>query len=170
RLVEQLLTLARLEAGQAPVLQPLDLAALARQALAEQVPRALQARQQLALDGGDRPLLVQGDGTLLAALLRNLLDNALRYSPPGAQVHLQLGRQDGEPLLSLEDSGPGLDDEALARLGERFFRQLGSGQDGSGLGWSIVRRIAAVHGAALEVDRSPALGGLRVRLRLAGPA
>lgn len=166
RLVEQLLTLARLEAGQAPALQPLDLAALARQSLAEQVPRALQARQQLALDGADRPVRVRGDSTLLAALLRNLMDNALRYSPPGARVHLQLEPQDQEVLLSLEDSGPGLDDAALSRLGERFFRQLGTGQDGSGLGWSIVRRIAAVHGARLTVDRSPDLGGLRVRLHL----
>lgn len=166
RLVEQLLTLARLETGQAPALQPLDLSALARQALAEQAPRALQARQQLALEGADTPRLVKGDSTLLAALLRNLLDNALRYSPRGARIHLQLAQEGGELLLSLEDSGPGLDDEALARLGERFFRQLGTGQDGSGLGWSIVRRIAAVHGARLAVDRSPALGGLRVRLQL----
>ncbi|MGM9516862.1 ATP-binding protein [Roseateles sp. DB2] len=166
RLVEQLLTLARLEAGQSPALQPLDLAALARQSLAEQVPRALQARQQLALDGADAPRVVRGDSSLLAALLRNLLDNALRYSPPGARVHLQLAQDDGEVLLTLEDSGPGLEVPALARLGERFFRQLGTGQDGSGLGWSIVRRIAAVHDARLAVDRSPALGGLRVRLYL----
>ena len=166
RLVEQLLTLARLETGQAPALQPLDLSALARQALAEQVPRALQSRQQLALDGADMPHLVKGDGTLLAALLRNVLDNALRYSPQGARIHLQLAHEGDALQLCLEDSGPGLDDAALARLGERFFRQLGTGQDGSGLGWSIVRRIAAVHGARLAVDRSPALGGLRVRLQL----
>ncbi len=166
RLVEQLLTLARLETGQAPALQPLDLSALARQALAEQVARALAARQQLALEGADTACLVMGDSTLLAALLRNLLDNALRYSPEGARVQLQLGRQAGEVLLSLEDSGPGLDEAALARLGERFFRQLGTGQEGSGLGWSIVRRIAAVHGARVAVDRSTALGGLRVQLWL----
>ncbi len=166
RLVEQLLTLARLETGQGPALQPLDLSALARQALAEQVPRALPARQQLALEGADTVCLVMGDSTLLAALLRNLLDNALRYSPEGARVQLQLGRQAGEVLLCLEDSGPGLDEAALARLGERFFRQLGTGQEGSGLGWSIVRRIAAVHGARVAVDRSTALGGLRVQLWL----
>lgn len=166
RLVEQLLTLARLETGQAPALQTLDLAALARQSLAEQVPRALQARQQLALDGADHRLAVRGDATLLAALVRNLLDNALRYSPQGARVQLQLGQKAGEVQLCLEDSGPGLDEAAMARLGERFFRQLGTGQEGSGLGWSIVRRIAAVHDARVTVDRSTALGGLRVQLWL----
>jgi two-component system sensor histidine kinase QseC len=64
----------------------------------------------------------------------------------------------------VEDSGPGLDEAQRARLGERFFRVLGSGASGSGLGWSIVRRIAAAHGARVEVARSDALGGLAVRV------
>ncbi len=64
--------------------------------------------------------------------------------------------------LQVDDSGPGLSDDDLARLGERFFRVLGSGQDGSGLGWSIVRRIAAAQGATVAVGRSAALGGLSV--------
>jgi two-component system sensor histidine kinase QseC len=65
-------------------------------------------------------------------------------------------------LLSFDDSGPGMAEADIARMGERFFRVVGSGQSGSGLGWSIVRRIAAVHGVEVRVDRSPTLGGLRV--------
>ena len=68
--------------------------------------------------------------------------------------------------LTVQDSGPGLSDADLARLGERFFRVLGSGASGSGLGWSIVRRIATAHGASVEATRSAALGGLQVTLNL----
>ena len=67
-------------------------------------------------------------------------------------------------MLSVEDSGPGLADADAQRVGERFFRVLGSGQSGSGLGWSIVRRIAAAHGASVRVGRSAGLGGLAVDL------
>jgi two-component system sensor histidine kinase QseC len=65
----------------------------------------------------------------------------------------------------VEDSGAGLSDEEMARLGERFYRVLGTGQTGSGLGWSIVRRIAHVYKASVEVTRSSTLGGLCVTIR-----
>jgi two-component system sensor histidine kinase QseC len=67
--------------------------------------------------------------------------------------------------LTVEDAGPGLPPEAIARLGERFYRAEGAADGGSGLGWSLVRRIAALHRIGVAVDRSPALGGLRVVLR-----
>ena len=92
----------------------------------------------------------------------NLVDNALRYSPDGAEVRVAIVHANGPLQLLVEDSGPGLSEADLARLGERFFRVLGSGQSGSGLGWSIVRRIAAAHGATVAVGRSAALGGLAV--------
>jgi two-component system sensor histidine kinase QseC len=120
---------------------------------------------------------VRAEPTLAAVLLRNLVDTAIRYSPPGARVRVRLGRQVHQGadattpagvLLCVEDSGPGLDEEQRARLGERFFRVLGSGASGSGLGWSIVRRIAAAHGARVEAGRSDALGGLAVRVVWAG--
>lgn len=173
RVVAQLLTLSRLEAAaDAPALQPVDLAALARRVVADLAPEAIARGQQMALDAPHTPCPVPGDATLLAVLLRNLVDNAVRYSPPGATVQVAvLAAAPGQGVrLSVDDSGPGLSEAERARLGERFFRVLGSGQDGSGLGWSIVRRIAALHGAALEVARSPALGGLRVQLGFAGTA
>jgi two-component system sensor histidine kinase QseC len=73
----------------------------------------------------------------------------------------------GSVLLVVEDSGPGLPPEHLARLGERFFRALGNERPGSGLGWSIVRRIALALQLSVEVDRSPELGGLRVQVGMA---
>jgi len=103
---------------------------------------------------------------LARVLLRNLLDNALRYSPEGAEVQLQINELgDGHAQLSVEDSGPGLTPEEQARLGERFFRVLGTGQSGSGLGWSIIQRIARLHHLQVGTDRSPGLGGLRVTVR-----
>jgi two-component system sensor histidine kinase QseC len=113
---------------------------------------------------------LQANDALLAVLLRNLVDNALRYSPAGAEVRVAVDRvvaPSGGPSgdrvrLVVEDAGPGLAEAEITRLGERFFRVLGSGQDGSGLGWSIVRRIADVQGARIAVARSAALGGLAV--------
>jgi len=161
RLVDQLLTLSRLEAGAQPPAALLDLGALAQRVLAELAPRAVTRGQALGLDAQPGCQL-RGDETLLAVLLRNLVDNALRYSPDGAEVRIVVSQAGGRVQLQVDDSGPGLDDADLARLGERFFRVLGSGQDGSGLGWSIVRRIADAQGATVQAARSATLGGLAV--------
>jgi two-component system sensor histidine kinase QseC len=164
RLVEQLLTLSRLEAGAALPPAPVDLAALARRVLADLAPQALARGQALTLDA-DAAAVVPGDATLLAVLLRNLVDNALRHAPDGAPVAVRVAPAGGGrgATLQVDDGGPGLPDEQLAKLGERFWRgpQAAAGS-GSGLGWSIVRRIAAVQGLALQVGRSAALGGLSV--------
>ena len=162
RLVEQLLTLSRLDTGaEPPATARLDLGALARQVVADAAPGALARGQALGLDAGP-DCHVQANDALLAVLLRNLVDNALRYSPAGAEVRVAVDRHGDQVRLVVEDAGPGLTEAEIARLGERFFRVLGSGQDGSGLGWSIVRRIADVQGAQVAVARSPALGGLAV--------
>jgi two-component system sensor histidine kinase QseC len=171
-LVEQLLMLSRLEAGDTapngasngPPASPVDLGALAQRVAAEMAPRAIERRQTLGLDAAPG-CTVAGQPTLLAVLLRNLIDNALRYSPDGTEVRLALSVAGGQVRLQVDDSGPGLADADLQRLGERFFRVLGSGQEGSGLGWSIVRRIAAAQGAVVEVARSATLGGLAVAVR-----
>lgn len=167
RLIDQLLMLARLEAGTAaPEMARVDLGALARQVVAALAPAALARRQHLSLDAPLVATLI-GNEALLAALVRNLVDNAIRYSPEEAHVSIALTTDASAVLFTVDDGGPGLDDDALARLGERFFRGLGHEASGSGLGWSIVRRIAEVHHATIEVRRSP-LGGLRVRVRFDG--
>ena len=164
RLVEQLLTLSRLEVAPAVHVAILDLSALTRRVAAELAPVALARRQQLELEA-PLPCDVAGDDMLVAVLLRNLLDNAMRYSPDGASIRIKVSCDEGASLLQLQDSGPGMTEEQMARLGERFYRVLGNDQPGSGLGWSIVRRIAQVHGAELTVARSRALGGLAVTVR-----
>jgi two-component system, OmpR family, sensor histidine kinase QseC len=162
RVVEQLLLLARLEAGDAPPRRTLALADVARQAVAEAAEHPLAKGHALALDVG-APAVAQGDALLTQVLLRNLLDNALRYSPPGTPVTVSVDGDAGW-RLTVEDGGPGLDAAGLARLGQRFQRGDTSAASGSGLGWSIVQRIAALQGWTVEADRSPTLGGLRVRL------
>jgi two-component system sensor histidine kinase QseC len=163
RLVEQLLTLSRLEAGAAPAATWLDLSALVRGVVAELAPQALQKQQTIEVDATE-PCQVQGDATLMAVLVRNLVDNAIRYSPPHAAVRVAVTRQAAQVRLKVEDSGPGMTEPDLQRLGERFFRVIGSGQGGSGLGWSIVRRIAAAQQAAVRVGRCVASGGLAVEV------
>ena len=79
-----------------------------------------------------------------------------------AAIRIEVIRSHGHVRFSIEDSGPGMKDEDMARCGERFFRVLGSGESGSGLGWSIVRRIAAVQQATVTIGRSRRLGGLAV--------
>jgi two-component system, OmpR family, sensor histidine kinase QseC len=179
RLVEQLLQLARLEAeletGEGATAMPgagpghaapetTDLAAKARSLLAELAPQAHARGQSVALDAPSGSVPIAMPAALVQVLLRNLVDNALRYSPDGAVVQV---RVQATPVVTLtvEDSGAGLPADALDRLGERFFRVLGTGQSGSGLGWSIVRRIARRHGLRVAADRSELLGGLRVRVR-----
>ncbi|HET8871600.1 MAG TPA: ATP-binding protein, partial [Aquabacterium sp.] len=108
---------------------------------------------------------VAGDTTLLTVLLRNLIDNAIRYSPPSARILLRLDELADHVVLTIEDSGPGMSEADLKRVGERFFRVIGTGESGSGLGWSIVQRIAQVHHASVKVTRSPTLGGLQVSIR-----
>ena len=164
-LVDQLLTLSRLESGELPPMQALDLAQLLREQLAQQAFQAVQKGQTLALDvPADGVFVIAGNASLLAALLRNLLDNAIRYSPNGAQIRLNLDRGQGRVRLTVADSGPGMSEADLKRLGERFFRVLGHEQPGSGLGWSIVRRIVAAHGGQVQLSRSAALGGLSVNI------
>lgn len=165
RLVEQLLALARLEAPDAAD-QPQraiqsDLSAVAQSVAAALAPLALARAQDLELQAGS-DCWVPGHDALLGMLLRNLLDNALRYSPDGARVLVRVAGTPEQVGLEVHDSGPSMATEDRQRLGERFFRVLGQSQPGSGLGWSIVRRIAVVTGASLAVQPSPVLGGLQV--------
>jgi two-component system sensor histidine kinase QseC len=163
RLVEQLLTLSRLESDAAHALVAGDLAALTRQVVADAAPLALGKQQTIEVNATE-PCTVRGDATLLSVMIRNLVDNAIRYSPSRASVKLAVSNAQGVVQLSLDDSGPGMSAADMERIGERFFRVVGSGQDGSGLGWSITRRIAAVHRAVVRVARSTSLGGLSVEV------
>lgn len=165
RLVQQLLTLSRLEAGGQRAQARVDLAEVVRGVLADLAPAALARQQALEFEpAGDCGVI--GDATLLGVLARNLVDNAIRYSPAGARIAVRLRREAERVFLQVDDGGPGLAEADLPRLGERFFRVTGNEAAGSGLGWSIAQRIAAAHDGTLHAARSDSLGGLRVTASL----
>lgn len=164
RLVEQLLTLARLEANDVADQHRLDLRELVRQVVADQAVKSAAEQQELGFDA-EQECPVRGNDMLLMVLFRNLIDNAMRYSPAAASIAVHLRHDQGGFELTIDDSGPGVAPADLPRLGERFFRVPGSGASGSGLGWSIARRIAALHGFSLTAAPSARLGGLSVSVR-----
>jgi two-component system sensor histidine kinase QseC len=168
RLVDQLLTLSQLEAGTAAPAGPVDLSGVVRSTVAELASQSVRKGQTFEVDAAE-VCPVAADAVLLRVLVRNLVDNAVRYNAADATVRVSVARVAHQVRLTVEDSGPGLSDAERARLGERFFRVLGTGQSGSGLGWSIVRRIAAAQGAAVRVDRSTTLGGLSVEVEWPAP-
>ena len=167
-LVDQLLTLARLEAAPITHSTRIDLAALTRQVASVLAPSALARQQTLELDAPAQAALL-GNEALVGVLVRNLLDNALRYSPDGATIHVSVSATPQGALLRVQDSGPGMTEEQMSHLGERFFRVLGSDQAGSGLGWSIVRRVAQAHRAKITLARSDLFGGLDVSVQWPHP-
>ena len=171
RLVEQLLALARSEPGAggdaAAPLAPVALAPLLRQVLADSAAAlAAQRGTRLTLDA-DEAVQVPGDAAALAVLVRNLVDNALRYTPPGGQVALTLAATPRGARLTVDDDGPGIPEAERARVFERFVRgSTAADTAGSGLGLAIVQAIARRHGAQVTLDSAPQ-GGLRVQLDFA---
>lgn len=168
RLVEQMLELSRLDpAATQREFASVSMAEVVKQVLEDQAVASVARDVELAYEVPESTVQVCGDELLLGLLVRNLVDNAVRYTPAGGQVHIRL-RQDGSGAeLLIEDSGPGIDAEARERVFARFHRDLGTGQSGSGLGLSIVRQVAEIHGAAISLAQSASLGGLRVSVRLA---
>lgn len=166
RLIGQLLTAARTAPGETgPAMQPQDLAELARQALAEAWPLAEARRIDLGLDA-PAMAAIMADADALRILMRNLLDNAIRYTPEGGQVDMSIALQPDALVLCVDDSGPGIPPDERERAFQRFYRGRRAAGDGtgSGLGLAIVANIAARHGAAVALLDAP-LGGLRVELR-----
>lgn len=177
RLVDQLLLLARVEA-QSPALEPVALPELARELVAELAPAAIADGHDLGLVV-DAPASVCGNRALLAALLRNLVDNALRHgaAPPDTtangsddasilHVDVRVGTRDGRAFVRVEDDGRGVPPEELARLGARFQRPTGTVAPGSGLGLALARRIAELHAGRLEFTAAAGGRGFRATLDL----
>lgn len=165
RLVEQLLVLAReqasIAAGTRP--EPLRLADVARLAVADEAPHAQQQHIDLGLGSVDDATLL-GHAEALRILLRNLLDNAVKYTPAGGTVDVEVTRRGGTLVLAVDDSGPGIPEPDRSRVLDRFYRVAGTETTGSGLGLAIVKSIADLHGARLTLLPSARLGGLRVEV------
>ncbi|MCC7258357.1 MAG: sensor histidine kinase N-terminal domain-containing protein [Gammaproteobacteria bacterium] len=168
RMVEQLLDLARHEA--APVVsEPVPLLALAQDVVADLTPLADARRQDFGL-AESTPVTVQGDPHALRMLLRNLADNAIRYTPEGGRVDVLVGESKGMPCLTVSDTGPGIPAEDRDRVFGRFFRRTGSLAPGTGLGLAIVRTIVKNHRAIISLDENPGGTGLRVTVRFPSAA
>ena len=172
RLVEQLLLLAREEAGTWQAghsAERVDLQTVVKLAVTDVLPQARHKRIDLGL-AENQPTLanvsVNGQVEALRILLRNLLDNALKYTPSGGQVDVSLQLDEGQAILAVEDSGPGIAADDRSRVFDRFFRASDVALEaGSGLGLAIVKVIADRHGVTLALDRSERLGGLKVNVR-----
>ncbi len=169
RLVEQMLQLARLDPERSlPECSLVDLGELAREVCATQGPAALDKNLDFALEA-DLPVSVAGTPDWLRILLRNLVDNAIRYTPEGGRVLVSvLPAANGAAVLRVGDSGPGIPAEQRDAALQRFHRLANGGPSGHGLGLSIVSRIAELHGARFNLDRDKELGGLKAEVAFPG--
>jgi two-component system OmpR family sensor kinase len=162
RLVEQLLILANQQANTVKDMkrEPVGLAEIARLEVADSAPSAHARRIDLGVEHADE-VQINGQPDALRILIRNLLDNAIKYTSPGGRVDLEIRQSPGRVELSVDDSGPGIPKEDRERALDRFYRVSGTQTTGSGLGLAIVKSVAELHGAELALDRSARLGGLR---------
>jgi two-component system OmpR family sensor kinase len=167
-LLEQLLALARHEAIASPAEMPLAaLDRVAQEVVADLLPEATERGIDLGFALVE-PLSVRSESVMLAAIIRNLLDNALRFTPRGGTIDIGVYRQDGAAILQVEDTGPGIAPTDRDRIFEPFFRGCRPEGEGTGLGLSIVKRIADNLGGGIALENIAGAGrsGLRVTVRL----
>ncbi|MDA8384112.1 MAG: sensor histidine kinase N-terminal domain-containing protein [Betaproteobacteria bacterium] len=163
RLANQLLALARAEPEslRARPLNPLDLGELCRTVTSEWVPEAMLKDIDLGFEACAGPAMIAGDRLLLREMLANLLDNAIRYTPPRGKVTVCV-TDSPSPTVAIDDNGPGIPPGEREHVFQRFHRILGEEQDGSGLGLAIVKEIVVAHAATILLDTSTSHGGTRV--------
>lgn len=172
RLINQLLSLARAEpdAGRASVPERINLVELARESTTDWVPRALARNIDLGFEGQPGAAWIEGDPFLLREMLNNLLDNAVRYTQSGGHITIRVNTAQGQITLSVEDDGPGVPEADRDRVFDRFYRVLGTGAEGCGLGLAIVREIAQRHGAEASLSARGDGTGTIVRVVFPGAA
>jgi len=162
-LLAQLLTLARLDAGTPQPMQPVALRPIAEEILAVDAGEAIERRCDLVLRDGDAR--VRGDALLLQVMLRNVVDNALRHSG-ATRIEVSIAQEGPCAVLTVSDNGCGIAAEHRERVQQRFYRGASTDSSGSGLGLSIVRRIAELHGGTLAIGSPAAGNGVVLRLSL----
>lgn len=163
-LVEDLLLLARLDQNRALLREPIDLAALAADAVED--ARAADPDRRISLDLPGTPVVAVVDEARLRQVAGNLLSNALFHTPPGTPVTVRVAEEGPDAVLEVADQGPGLTPEAATKVFEPFFRSDPSrdrATGGAGLGLSIVSAIAEAHGGRVEVAATPG-GGATFRV------
>ena len=159
-----MLSLARHEdTAEQPPAAAVDLGDVLRLALSETLAAA--NAKQIEVDRQGAPeAWVTGHRDALVLLARNLLDNAIKYTPAGGHIDIRLDAQAGHAVLVIDDNGPGIASAERERVFDRFYRVEGNTQHGSGLGLAIARAIADRHGAAITLEDAPGGQGLRVKV------
>lgn len=161
-LVSQLLTLARLDPDATlERREPVQLDALVSEVLRELAPTAIAKSIDLSFQGAQA--VTQGNRAMLSILVRNLVDNAIRYTQKQGKVQVSTRTNEAGVFLEVQDDGPGIIQEDRERVFDRFYRVPGTTSDGSGLGLSIVKRIIDLHSGSIGLEGPP---GLRVRVFL----
>jgi two-component system OmpR family sensor kinase len=168
RLVDDLLLLARFDAGRALDLRPVDLASIAAEAV--QQARIVAAGRPITLEAAE-PVIVDADAERLRQVIDNLIGNAIRHTPPGTPVAVTVSSEPGSGRLTVADNGPGMTQEQASHVFERFYRTDGArsrAHGGAGLGLAIAASLAAAHGGELTVDTEPGRGAaFRLHLPIA---
>ena len=164
--VEQLLTLSRLmpDANIIEDQSQLNLRYIVTEELALLAPLAIKKDIELALVAKDRNYPILANSTAISILVKNVVDNAIRYSPSNSEVQVQLTQDRKAVTMKVIDSGPGIPAALRARVFERFYRILGTKAHGSGLGLAIVQQIANLHHAQVKLGSSTELGGLEITI------
>ncbi len=165
-IVQQLLTMSKLvpEAATINDLDKVELGAVAKETIAMLAPSAVEKNIDLALEVDPNTPTFEGNATAISILIRNLVDNAIRYSSSHSLVKVQVYTHQKEVVLEVRDNGPGIPDELRERVFERFFRVLGTKSSGSGLGLAIVNQICRLHNARVELDKPEEGTGLVIRI------
>lgn len=167
--IEQILSLYRIAPDdRGGAWMPCNLGELARRAIVDVYPLCAAKGQNIELDASE--VAIEGNDFALLTLLRNLVDNASKYTPAGGEIRLSIERGDGVAIVAVDDSGPGIAADERQRVFDRFYRIGGdrhvSDVVGSGLGLSIVEHVVRLHRGDIALETSPQLGGLRVRIVL----
>lgn len=161
RLTDQLLTLSREDAGTAhQACAPLDLAKLVASVVETMRPSA-DVKGLRVRAAGNGPVVIQGDAARLRQVFYNLLDNAIKYTPDGGMINVQLGCRDQTAVVTIDDTGIGIPAEHLPRVFDRFYRvdkARSRAHGGAGLGLSIARSILDAHGGHIEIASTPGQG------------
>lgn len=165
-LIQQLLTLSRLDYEEKlQEAAPINLENIAAELIAFMYPQALEKEIEIELNTTvTTPPIIYGNESALGILLRNLIDNAIRYSPEKARIEVMITENQESIVLQVIDNGPGIPEEYRPQVFNRFFRILGTKQTGSGLGLAIVKQIVGLHQAKISLQTASADQGLSVVL------
>lgn len=168
RLAKQLLNLSRAEAGLAGIIDftTIDFAELVTDTVVLLAPDALQKNIDLSVDIDPQIGRIWGDRDLLAEMISNLLDNAIRYTPRNGNVSVAVTQIADRAVLKISDDGPGISDSELLQVLKPFYRAPGTVGTGSGIGLTIANDIASIHEGSLTLSRPPNGNGLRVSIEL----